>query len=179
MMTKISLREALPLVSQIEKMIREKQTERAEKAVIEFQKGEKYEKTDEVDRLTEEIARLQSDLRKLQLEIQKANLNHLVNYTDESGRKLTLAEALILAKHLREELERWKSLASKPDKPRMLVRLQSGTVMQVASFDVNAYKEKIKALSRKVNRLSSEIERANFDAMIDFDASHYIETSMN
>lgn len=181
MSAQISLREALPLVAQIERMIREKQAERSEKSVVRIDKGEQHEKTADVDNLTEEIRRLQRDLRTLQVEIQKANLTTHVEFQDENGEKLLLADAILLVKQMREELEHLRQLAAKPEKP-VAVRgvgigrvYAEGPAYEVATFDVDKYKNAYKSLQRKANALSNAIERANFDAMINFDASEYIE----
>lgn len=169
----VALAEAIPLMAQMEKTIYDLRMQINESATLHIEKGETPEPEQDVHELIDELHRVQNDLLKLRLLCAQANQNTLVDYYDEFGNQLTLAEALLLVKQMRETLSLYKSLALRPAKP---VRLRlSSDLFEVASFDPSIFKKKARSLERKVNRLSAEIDRANFNTTIEYDVSYYMD----
>lgn len=169
----VTLAEAIPLMAQMEKTISDLRIQINKSATVHIEKGETPEPEQDVHELIDELHRVQNDLLNLRLLCAQVNQNTLIDYYDESGNQLTLAEALLLAKQMRETLSLYKSLASKPAKP---VRLRlSSDLFEVATFDPSVFKKKARSLERKLNRLSAEIDRANFNTTIEYDVSYYMD----
>lgn len=169
----VTLAEVIPLMAQMEKTAASLRSQIQECSVVLVEKGGVPEPDQDVHALIDELDRISDHLRTLRLLCAKANQSTLIDYYDESGKQLTLAEALLLVKQLRSKLSLYQELALKPARP--VRRPWGGEMFEVATFDPAVFRKQARSLERKVNRLSAEIDRANFTTMIEVDVSDYID----
>jgi hypothetical protein len=171
---KITLAQAINLLSSLHKKIGELQGEFFTIHVVEVPKGETYtpfERT--VDAVLLELTEVQQDVLELKEIIQQANINNLVEW---DGRSISVTRAIETAKQLRERLHLLKTLAS-TKKREYNVHHRSGAIMeQIALFDPAEFKKHADKLSRQVELLSSRIDKINYTVELDIPlASKYLE----
>lgn len=170
---RLNLNEAIPLLAEIRNQLADRRNKRRQVATVFFQKGEVVEKSNEVDTLTDEINKLIKAAQVLQAKIARANLDNYVDF-EVNSRKLTIAEAIDYNRELRRELMGLEDLARQPKQPVLLYhRVRVGeSVYEIATFDVERYEKEAQRLRRFVNRLSMEIDRANFNTYIEIDVEN-------
>ncbi len=171
---KITLAQAINLLSSLHKKKSELHGEFFNVYVMEIPKGETYtpyERT--VEAVLREFAELEKDILDLKEIIQHANLSNLVEW---DGRSISMVRAIETAKLLRERLNLLKTLAT-TKKREYQVQHHSGAIMeQIALFDPAAYKKQGDKLSRQVELLSSRIDKVNYTIEIDVPlAKKYLE----
>lgn len=161
----ISLAEAVSLRSVISRQIQDLIHERCEISVVSVPKGENYEKPNRtIEELTEEINEVRTHFRKLDIAMATANLHHTFEWDQQL---ITIMEAIELAKQMRGELRDLKKFASRK-KQDYSPHYGDVVMVEYALYDPEIYREKVKKLERKVNRLSSLIEAQNHKATFDF-----------
>jgi len=175
----ITLAEAIPLRKMLERRIHELFSERWDKSYVVIEKGECYEPYSRtMDQVSVEIYELQRDYRFLGRVVSEANLSEKMAW---NGEELTMLEAIELAKQMRTDLNQLKTFASRKKMERVAERGRRGSgaeassLLTVALFDPEEYRQKALKLERQVNRLSAMIEHQNHLVSIPFDASKYID----
>jgi len=171
---KITLAQAINLLSSLHKKVNELQGEFFTVHVIEVPKGETYtpyERT--VDAVLQELSEVQRDILELKEIIQQANLSNQVEW---DGHSISMIRAIETAKQLRERLNLLKTLAT-TKKREYNVHHHSGAIMeQIALFDPVEYKKHADKLARQVELLSSRIDKVNYTIEIDVPLAHkYLE----
>jgi hypothetical protein len=171
---KITLAQAINLLSSLHKKVNELQSEFFTVHVIEVPKGETYtpyERT--VEAVLQELSEVQIDILELKETIQQANLNNLVEW---NGSSISMIRAIETAKQLRERLNLLKTLAN-TKKREYNVHHHSGAIMeQIALFDPAEFKKQADKLTRQVELLSSRIDKVNYTVEIEVPlANKYLE----
>jgi hypothetical protein len=171
---KVTLAQAINLLSSLHKKINEFHGEFFTIHVIEVPKGETFtpfERT--VETVFQELTEVQQDVLELKEIIQHANLGNLIEWDGES---ISVTRAIETAKQLRERLNLIKTLAT-TKKREFNVHHRSGAIMeQIALFDPSEYKKQADKLSRQVELLSSRIDKVNYTVEIEIPlASKYLE----
>lgn len=171
---KITLAQAINLLSSLHKKVNELHGEFFTVNVIEVPKGETftpYERT--VEAVLQELSEVQLDILELKEIIQKANLSNQVEW---DGYSISMIRAIETAKQLRERLNLLKTLAT-TKKREYSVHHHSGVVMeQIALFDPAEFKKQADKLSRQVELLSSRIDKVNYTIEIEVPlANKYLE----
>lgn len=171
---KITLAQAINLLSSLHKKIGDLHVEIINIHVIEVPKGETYtpfERT--VEGVLREFTDIQQDLLELKEIIQQANLHNLVEW---DGISISITRAIETAKQLRERLNLLKMLAI-TQKREYNVHHRSGAIMErIALFDPSEYKKQAEKLSRQVELLSSRIDKVNYTVEIEVPlAAKYLE----
>ena len=171
---KITLAQAINLLSSLHKKVGELQNEFLHIHVIEVPKGEVYTPYDiTVEAVLQELSEVWHDILELKEIIQKANLNNMVQW---DGNSISMIRAIETAKHLRERLHLLKTLAT-TKKREYHVHHQSGAIMeQIALFDPAEFKKQADKLTRQVELLSSRIDKVNYTVEIEVPLAHkYLE----
>lgn len=171
---KITLAQAINLLSTLNRKLSELQGEFYSIHVIEVPKGDTFtpfERT--VDAVLQEIVKVQEDILELKDLIQQANLHNLIEW---NGKSISMIRAIETAKQLRERLNLLKTLAT-TKKREYQIHHRSGAILeQVALFDPTLYKKEADKLTRQVELLSSRIDKINYTVEIDVAlASKYLE----
>lgn len=171
---KITLAQAINLLSSLHKKVNELQNEFFTVHVIEVPKGENYIPYDRtVEDVLQDLSDVQQDILSLKEIIQEANLNNQVEW---DGRSISMITAIESAKQLRYRLDLLKTLAT-TKKREYMVHHHSGAVMeQIALFDPSQFKKQHDNLSRQVELLSSRIDKVNYTIEIEVPlAGKYLE----
>ena len=166
---KISLLEALPLRNTISRRIQDLLSERDSVAFVQFEKGEEYEKPERtVDEVTDELNEVRRDFRKLDVLVYQANLEARITWDNE---KISIAEAIELAKQLRGEAGRIKHYANSKKQERNHGYGSDIIIYEKAMFDPAEMQKRVIKLEKMANRLSLDIEKANHIHTIEFEAA--------
>lgn len=171
---RITLAQAINLLSSLNKRLGELETEFYDVHVIEVPKGETYTPLEQtVEQVLKEIAEVQEDILELKEIIQQANLHNLVDWDEKS---ISMTRAIETAKQLRMRLNLLKTLAN-TKKRDYQVHHHSGAILeQIALFEPSYYKKQAEKLTRHVELLSSRIDKVNYTAEINVPlASKYLE----
>lgn len=171
---KITLAQAINLLSSLHKKVGELQGEFFNVHVIEVPKGETYTPYETtVEAVLKQLSEVQRDILELKETIQQANLSNLVEW---DGSSISMIRAIETAKQLRERLDLLKTLAN-TKKREYNVHHHSGAIMeQIALFDPAEFKKKADKLTRQVELLSSRIDRINYTVEIEVPlANKYLE----
>lgn len=171
---KITLAQAINLLSSLQKKVGELQNEFYSVYVIEVPKGENYTPYDRtVEDVLQDLSDVQQDLLTLKEIIQQANMSNKVEWDSSS---ISMIRAIETAKQLRDRVHLLKTLAT-TRKREYTVHHHSGAVMeQVALFDPSQYKKQAEKLSRQVELLSSRIDKVNYTVEIEVPlAAKYLE----
>ena len=171
---KITLAQAINLLSSLNKKTGELRDEFYQIYVIEVPKGETYTPFEQtVESVLKEVQDVQNDILELKEIIQQANLRNLVEW---DGASISMTRAIETAKQLRERLNLLKTLAN-TKKRDYQVHHHSGAILeQIALFDPAEYRKQAEKLSRQVELLSSRIDKVNYTVEIDVPlASKYLE----
>jgi hypothetical protein len=171
---KITLAQAINLLSSLHKKASELHSEFFNVYIMEIPKGETYtpyERT--VEDVLRELSEVQRDLLDLKEIIQQANLS---NFVEWDGGSISMVRAIETAKQLRERLNLLKTLAT-TKKREYQVQHHSGAIMeQIALFEPAQYKKQADKLSRQVELLSSRIDKVNYTIEIEVPlANKYLE----
>lgn len=162
---KITLAQAINLLSSLNKKVSDLHVELINIHVIEVPKGETYtpfERTVEV--VLQEFTEVQQDLLELKEIIQQANLHNQVEW---DGISISMTRAIETAKQLRERLDLLKMMAT-TQKREYNVHHRSGAIMErITLFDPAAFKKRAEKLSRQVELLSSRIDKVNYTVEIE------------
>lgn len=160
MSNQITLAEAVPLLKVIENRIRDLVQERERNSFVLIEKGDNYTRPDrDVELITKEIEEAQRDYRKLAKAIAEQNLN---NYIEWDGDKISIAEAIELAKQLRSESQNLKRLAAyKKHEYENRGFGDTSNLIRVALYEPDEVRQQALKLERKANRLSALIEAKN------------------
>ncbi|GLY12006.1 hypothetical protein [Pseudobacillus badius] len=137
---KITLAQAINLLSSLHKKVGELQGEFFNVHVIEVPKGETYTPYEiTVEAVLQQLSEVQRDILELKEIIQQANLSNLVEW---DGSSISMIRAIETAKQLRERLDLLKTLAN-TKKREYNVHHHSGAIMeQIALFDPAEFKKK-------------------------------------
>jgi hypothetical protein len=170
---KITLAQAINLLSSLHKQVAELEGEFFNIHVIEVPKGETYtpfERT--IEDVLQELANIQHDILELKEIIQQANLNNLVEW---DGHSISMIRAIETAKQLRGRLNLLKTLAT-TKKREYNVHHHSGAIIeQIALFEPTEFKKQADKLSRQII-LSSKIDKVNYTIEIEVPlANQYLE----
>lgn len=171
---KITLAQAINLLSSLHKKVNELQNEFFTVHIIEVPKGENYTPYDRtIDDVLQDLSAIQKDILSLKEIIQEANLTNLVKW---DGSSISMITAIETAKQLRYRLDLFKTLAN-TKKREYMVHHHSGVVMeQIALFDPSQFKKQHDKLSRQVELLSSKIDKVNYTVEIEVPlAGKYLE----
>lgn len=171
---KITLAQAINLLSSLYKKVGELQGEFFNVHVIEVPKGETYTPYEiTVEAVLQQLSEVQRDILELKEIIQQANLSNLVEW---DGSSISMIRAIETAKQLRERLDLLKTLAN-TKKREYNVHHHSGAIMeQIALFDPAEFKKKADKLTRQVELLSSRIDKVNYTVEIEVPlANKYLE----
>ena len=171
---KITLAQAINLLSSLNKKVGELQGEFYRIHVIEVPKGETYTPFDQtVESVLKEISEVQEDILELKEIIQHANLSSLVEW---DGKSFSMTRAIETAKQLRDRLNLLKTLAN-TKKRDYQVHHHSGAILeQIALFEPSEYKKQAEKLARQVELLSSRIDKVNYTVEVDVPlASKYLD----
>lgn len=171
---KITLAQAINLLSSLHKKIGELQGEFFNVHVIEVPKGETYTPYEiTVESVLLDLSVVQNDILELKEIIQQANLSNKVEW---DGHSISMIRAIETAKQLRERLNLIKTLAN-TKKQEYNVHHHSGAIMQqIALFDPAEFKKQADKLTRQVELLSSRIDKVNYTVEIDVPlANKYLE----
>jgi hypothetical protein len=171
---KITLAQAINLLSSLHKKVGELQGEFFNVHVIEVPKGESYTPYEiTVEAILQELSEVQRDILELKEIIQKANLSNLVEW---DGSSISMIRAIETAKQLRERLNLLKTLAT-TKKREYNVHHHSGAIMeQIALFDPAEFKKQADKIARQVELLSSRIDKVNYTVEIEVPlAEKYLE----
>ncbi|MFE8697095.1 hypothetical protein ACFYKT_12190 [Cytobacillus sp. FJAT-53684] len=171
---KITLAQAINLLSSLHKKVGELQGEFFNVHVIEIPKGETYTPYEiTVETVLEELSEVQRDILDLKEIIQQANLINLVEW---DGGSISMIRAIETAKQLRERHNLLKTLAT-TKKREYNVHHHSGTIMeQIALFDPAEFKKQAAKIIRQVELLSSRIDKVNYTVEIEVPlANKYLE----
>lgn len=130
-----------------------------------------------IDEITKLIEKVEKEIRILRVELTVANVNTLVDFTDEDGQQITLQEAIYMIKQLRLDQGTVKDmgemkLTSKivDNTPRILAA--NGAVdrsyeeITEPNFDTLKYRKKAKKIELLITKLEMEIKKANLNVMI-------------
>lgn len=171
---KITLAQAINLLSSLHKKVGELQGELFNVHVIEVPKGETYTPYEiTVETVLRELFEVQRDILELKELIQQANLSNLVEWDDSS---ISMIRAIETAKQLRERLHLLKTLASTKKREYHVHHHQGAIIEQIALFDPSEFKKQADKLSRQVELLSSRIDKVNYTVEIEVPlASKYLE----
>lgn len=171
---KITLAQAINLLSTLNRKLSELQGEFYSIHVIEVPKGETFtpfERT--VEAVLQEIVKVQEDILELKDLIQQANLHNLIEW---NGKSISMIRAIETAKQLRERLNLLKTLATRKKREYQIHHRSGAILEQVALFDPTLYKKEADKLTRQVELLSSRIDKINYTVEIDVAlASKYLE----
>ncbi|KAB2336610.1 hypothetical protein F7731_09605 [Cytobacillus depressus] len=171
---KITLAQAINLLSNLHKKVRELQGEFFNVHVIEVPKGETYTPYEvTVETVLQELSEVQRDILELKEIIQQANLNNMVEW---DGISISMIRAIETAKQQRERLNLLKTLAT-TKKREYNVHHHSGAIMeQIALFDPAEFKKQADKITRQVELLSSRIDKVNYTVEIEVPlANKYLE----
>lgn len=171
---KITLAQAINLLSSLRKKSSDLHVEFISIFVIEVPKGETYAPYErKVENVLQDLTEVQEDILELKEIIQHANISSQVEW---DGRSVSISRAIDTAKQLREQLDLLKTLAN-TKKREYNVHHRSGAIMeQIALFDPTVYKKLADKLSRQVELLSSRIDKVNYTVEIEVPlAEKYIE----
>ena len=171
---KITLAQAINLLSSLHKKVGELQGEFFNIHVIEVPKGENYTPYEiTVEAVLHELSEVQRDILELKEIIQQANLSNLVKW---DGSSISMIRAIETAKQLRERLNLLKTLAT-TKKREYNVHHHSGAIMeQIALFDPAEFKKQADKRTRQVELLSSRIDKVNYTVEIEVPlANKYLE----
>lgn len=171
---KITLAQAINLLSSLHKKVTELQSEFFNIYVIEVPKGETFtpfERT--VEAVLQELSEVQHDILELKEIIQQANLNNQVEW---DGNSISMIRAIETAKQLRDRLNLLKRLAN-TKKRDFNIHHHSGAIMeQIALFNPAEFKKQADKLTRQVELLSSRIDKVNYTIEIEVPlAGKYLE----
>ncbi|WP_071395105.1 DIP1984 family protein [Bacillus tuaregi] len=171
---KITLAQAINLLSSLHKKVNELQGEFFTVHVIEVPKGESYtpyERT--VEAVLQELSEIQHDILELKEIIQQGNLSNQVEW---DGHSISMIRAIETAKQLRDRLNLLKTLAT-TKKREYNVHHHSGAIMeQIALFDPAEFKKQVDKLTRQAELLSSRIDKVNYTVEIEVPlANKYLE----
>jgi hypothetical protein len=171
---KITLAQAINLLSTLNKKLSELQGEFYSIHVIEVPKGESYTPFEQtVDAVLNEIVAVQEDILELKELIQNANLSNQVEW---DGKSISMIRAIETAKQLRERLNLLKTLATTKKRDYQIHHRSGAILEQIALFDPTFYKKEAEKLTRQVELLSSRIDKVNYTVEIDVPlASKYLE----
>ncbi len=170
---RLSLAELLPLKVTMSKLIQDKIQERDSVAYVEFGKGDDEVLPDMTfDQVTEGLKEIREDYRKIDFLIAKANVDHMVDWEDG---KLSIAEAIELAKQLRGEASLLKRFGRSKPMERVETYHMQDTMFRKALFEPSKLKARAEKLEKKANRLSMAIEKQNHKIEVEFkEADKYL-----
>ena len=177
----ITISEALSLKSVLTKRMEELKGERTKVSKTQFIENE--DSPDVPVRtlpiVEEDLYAVHRDYLELNEKIMLANLNNTFAAPDFGFTAINIATALELAKLLRNELYVLKQMATEKKvsyEPLLnSYSREAKKLKTVTNFDPNEYRNRGIDLERKVNRLSAEIEKANYQFTITFNpASNYM-----
>ena len=176
----ISLSMAQPLEASIRNRLVELRQELDSSLKVIYVKGETpVMPPRKVDEILEDMDKVEGDLRRLRVTRDLANHQAIVAWKIEGYDKLSIAEALELAKQLRERLNLYRQMARENPNVHSVVHLRSfgsGTEMLGrVTYEPAFYQHHAKKLERQVNALSIAIDKANQTVQLEFDASPYLE----
>lgn len=171
---RITLSQAINLLSNLNKKVSELQNQFYSVQFIEVPKGESYTPFEQtVESVLTELAQVQGDILQLKEIIHHANLNHKVEW---DGNQISMTRAIETAKQLRERLSLLKSLANSKKRDYQVHHRSGAIIEQIALFEPAEYKKQAEKLGRQVELLSSRIDKVNYTVEINVPlANKYLE----
>lgn len=175
----IVLNEAVRLKSVVSRKLRELLTERERISFVtvsskKVEEGASYEKHDRtVEEVTLDIEEVRKEEREISYALSKANLENTVKW---DGEDIPLTTGLLLSKQLRAELEGLKSFSIRNKVETSFSYSSSESNYDLAQYEPKEYKKKADKLERQVNKLSSDLNAANYSIYVDIEcADKYYE----
>lgn len=171
---KITLAQAINLLSSLNKRSGELHRGIFSIHIVEVPKGETYTPFEQtVEDVYKEMISVQDDILELKEIIQQANFHHLVEW---DGQSISMTRAIETAKQLRERLQILKALGSTKKREYNFHNIASTVFEQIALFEPSDFNKQAEKLSRQVELLSSRIDKVNYTVEIDVPlASKYLE----
>lgn len=164
---KLSLSEALPLKSIIQKYVQQLRTEREEVAVIQLDENKeplvKPERT--VEEITVELYEAQADYELIIHLIAQANQEKVIEW---DGLKVTVLQAIEKAEFMRNEAGLFKRMGA-----RKSIYTENGwrateKTLFSTNYEPKEYRDKAIKLERQAQRLSTLAQKANSIIEIEF-----------
>ncbi len=165
---KITVAEARLLKNSVSKKLQDLLRERNQIAYIEFEKGEDYTPHARTfQEVTNDIAKVRGHYRAVKKGLSESNLHTTIQW---QGEELTLVEALELVKELRSEADSLKMFGNSQQVERISRgAFEAKVSFKKALFEPPVVKKDGERLLKEANRLSILIDKANFNAMVEFD----------
>ena len=176
----ISLSMAQPLEASIRNRQAELRQELDNSLKVSYVKGETpLMPPRKVEDILKDMEKVERDLRRLRVARDLANHQAVVAWKIEGYDKLSIAEALELAKQFRERLNLYRQMARENPNVHSVVNFRSfgsgSDMLARVTYDPAFYQHQAKKLERQVNALSIAIDKANQTVQLEFDASPYLE----
>lgn len=165
---KITVAEARLLKNAVSKKLHDLLRERSQIAFVEYEKGEEYTPYERTfDEVSKEIEKTREHYRVVKRALADSNLHTTIEW---NGKELSIVEALELVKQLRTEAEDLKTFGNS----QQVERISRGAFdtkvsYKKALFNPPAIKKEGEKMLKMANRLSILIDKANFNAMVEFD----------
>lgn len=168
----ISLAEAVKLKSILNTKHGQLMSERRRVAFVSVEKGSEAKRDGRtLAQVEQELTVVRKDIRTLDRLVYAANIENTVDF---QGEKLTLVEAIELAKQLRLEVMESREFAEAEKETVEYGYGDSITMVRVALFDPEHYYEQADQLERQAHKLSNAINAKNYQVHIDFDDANYM-----
>ncbi|MCT2535463.1 DIP1984 family protein [Aquibacillus koreensis] len=169
-MANITLAEAVKLKSILSKRIHELEEEMFRVAFVQMESGSELPKQNRtLSNVEKEIELVRADFRLLDKLMYQANIENEVVFNGES---ISIVEAIELATQLRAKARKLKELAS-CEKEEHLYFGETTTMVKVALYDPEEYRQRSVETERLANRLSNLINAKNYAIELAFDSEKY------
>ncbi|OCA83037.1 hypothetical protein A8F94_17995 [Bacillus sp. FJAT-27225] len=170
-MANLTLAEAVKLKSILNKRVHELEMEMDRVAFAEIEKGSKPPKQPRsLQEVEQDLEDIRKDMRVLDRLVYAANIGHAVNF---NGEELPIVEAIELATQLRAKARKYKEFGSAQKEEFPYSYAENNSIIKVALFDPEDYRQKGIEAERQANRLSNLINGKNYSIELAFDADKY------
>lgn len=168
----IPLAEAVKLKSILNKKQVQLVDERQRLAFITVEKGEEATRQGRNMQVVEqELEVVRRDIRTLDRLVYEANVQNAVQF---GGEQLALVEAIEYAKQLRLEAMEAQQFSHHEKEQLEYGYNDNVTVVRIALFDPEAYRQRAEMLERQAHKLSNLINAKNYQVQIAFDDTAYM-----
>jgi hypothetical protein len=170
-MAKLTLAEAVKLKSILNKRVHELEEEMDRVAFAEIEKGGKPPKQPRpLPDVEQDLETVRRDMRTLDRLVYAANIGNTVSF---NGEELPIVEAIELATQLRAKARKYKEFGSAQKEEFPYSYAENNSIVKVALFEPEEYRQKGLEAERQANRLSNLINAKNYAVELDFDAAAY------
>ncbi|MFA9557785.1 hypothetical protein ACERII_10805 [Evansella sp. AB-rgal1] len=169
-MANITLAEAVKLKSVLSKRIHELEDEMLRVGFVQIESGSELPKQNRtLAKVEQDIEEIRADFRLLDKLVYKANIENTITYRNDA---LTIVEAIELATQLRAKAKKEKEL-SLLEKEEHLYYGEATTMVRVALFEPEEYRQRAVETERLANRVSNLINAKNYSIELEFDVEKY------